>query len=161
MKPLLLMLLVLTVCACSTQTTPTQAQPSEPEATTEKSMGLDSANQAWLNQDSQNYDYLFQKQCYCSHAYTQAIQVSVRDGKIESARYQHNQQAVPERVLQSLRTIEQWFSYIQAGYDKGYAKLEASYHPAYGYPERITVDPRLRISDDEKDIQISDLRLYE
>ena len=124
------------------------------------------ARNLWSQIDPANYDYLLTQRCYCLQAYQQPMRVSVRTGVVASAVYT-NKQAVVEgmdasgmvhtKILKSLKTVDDWFDYLEKGQLEGYFKLDARFNPELGYPEQIISDRRKEVADDEMEIMISDL----
>lgn len=118
---------------------------------------LSHAQSLWNNIKASNYDYTVRQRCYCLEAYSKPMRVKVREGKVVSASYSQDKSPVPQKIVKSLRTIDEWFGYIQRGYARNYATLIVHYDKDKGYPKNIITDPHERISDDEKEITISDL----
>ncbi|NNC54273.1 MAG: hypothetical protein HKO07_00980 [Pseudomonadales bacterium] len=112
------------------------------------------SQQRWQRASLHNYSYTMQRSCYCTDDYTRAMRVRVRGGQVIDALYVDDGQHVPDKVLQSLQTIDQWFAYIDAGLRKPYFKLDADYHPQLGYPLSIRADIRQQVADDELDVRI-------
>ena len=146
MTPLLVLPLLTGVLACS----PLASEPDD----------LNLAKTQWDKQTLINYDYSVTKSCYCQQEYRKPMRVKVRDGLVVSAIYSETQKPVPEKIVKSLRSIDQWFSYIDAGKAKGYEKLEVQYNKEKGFPSYIVADPHSQISDDNQEVKISDIIGY-
>ena len=113
----------------------------------------------WTALDAENYDYEVQRTCFCTAEYIREMRVSVRNGAVSSAVYTDDGVEVSTEVLESLRTIDQWFAYIKKGLDKPFAKLEVEYHSEQGYPILIEADIRERVADDEQSLVLKSLVL--
>ena len=114
------------------------------------------SQQKWQAAKLDNYSYVVQQQCFCPSEYRQPMRVLVRDGKVVSANFLDSEEnVVSAQVLQSLYTIQGWFSVISKASNDNAARLEAVYHPGLGYPEKIDIDMRERMVDDEQTITIS------
>ena len=81
---------------------------------------FEQAKQRWLLADLQDYHYSVSLRCYCTEDFTRSMLVVVRNEKVREAVYLDTGLQVPEKVAQSLRTIDQWFSYIDSGFHKPY-----------------------------------------
>lgn len=125
------------------------------------SASLDSvqARALWAQKSSGNYDYLVVRKCYCLQEYTRSMWVQVRQGKVVAAAYEDTGGAVPQSVLEDLRTIDGWFAYIEKALAKPFFKLQIHYHAQLGYPQQLVADVHERIADDEQTITISQVRL--
>ncbi|MCV6605586.1 MAG: DUF6174 domain-containing protein [Porticoccaceae bacterium] len=113
--------------------------------------------QQWQALNLGNYDYEVQRSCFCAAEYVRPMQVSVRGGEVETAVYTDDASAVSAEVLKSLRTIDQWFSYIKKGRDRPFARLDVEYHSEQGYPTRIEADVDERMADDEQQLVLKNL----
>ncbi len=85
------------------------------------------------------------------------MRVSVRGGNVRGAMYLHTSRSVPDHVLRSLRTVEEWFAYIEIGKQKPFFRLEVEYDVVLGHPIRIYSDVSERVADDEQTVTITDL----
>lgn len=113
--------------------------------------------QAWLNLSLKDYDYEVKRDYYSTPEYTRAMRVSVRDGKVQSAVYLDDSTAVSDRVVKSLRTIDEWHAYIEKGRAKPFFRLDVTYHEEQGYPTYLHADVRERVADDEQTVRIENL----
>ena len=118
---------------------------------------VDDPQQQWQKLALTDYDYEVQRGCFCTTDYIRAMQVSVRDGGVQSAIYLDDSTAVSSKVLKSLRTVDEWFAYIEKGRTKPFYRLEVTYHPRQGYPAHIQADVRERVADDEQTVTIGKL----
>lgn len=113
--------------------------------------------QAWLDLSLKDYDYEVKRDYYSTPEYTRAMRVSVRDGKVQSAVYLDDSTTVSDRVVKSLRTIDEWHAYIEKGRAKPFFRLDVTYHEQQGYPTYLHADVRERVADDEQTVRIENL----
>ena len=113
--------------------------------------------QAWGKLSLASYDYDVKRDCFCLPEYTRPMRVSVRNGAVSSAFYLDDSAAVPDKVLESLRTVDEWFAYIEKGREKPFFRLEVAYHGERGYPTYLHADVRERVADDEQTVRIENL----
>ena len=98
-----------------------------------------------------------QRDCYCAPEYVRSMRVYVRGGYVTGARYLDDNTVVSAKVLKSLRTVDEWFIYIEKGREKPFYRLDVTYHPKQGYPAHIQADVRERVADDEQTVTMGKL----
>ena len=104
-----------------------------------------------------DYDYVIKRNCFCAPDYIRPLRVSVRGGNVQNAVYLKDSRAVSGRVLGSLRTVDEWFDYIERGRQMPFFRLEVEYDEKLGHPIRIFSDIRERVADDEQTVAITNL----
>lgn len=105
----------------------------------------------------ENYNYTVQRQCFCPAPYVKKMRVNVRDGKVVSAFTLEDNRVVDAKILSGLKTINDWFAFINKELQRPAAIVDVQYQPRYGYPLRIHIDINPRVADDEQVIVISQL----
>ena len=119
---------------------------------------LEISQHKWRNAGWSHYSYVVQQECFCPPEYRQSVRVVVEDGKVIDASYvEQKDKVVSSQVLASLYTIEDWFAVINKATDENAFRLDAIYHPEFGYPKKIDIDMRERMVDDEQSVLISEV----
>ena len=112
----------------------------------------------WHGINWNNYSYIVQRHCFCPPEYRYVTRVTVQNGEVVGAKFvEEENKAVSPQVLAELYTIQDWFGVIRDASDANAVRLEVSYHKEYGYPEKIDIDMRERMVDDEQTILISEV----
>ena len=112
----------------------------------------------WEQQQLHNYQFVVQQQCFCLRDYTRPMQVTVNNNKIVSAVFIDDQLPVGADILKDLRSIDQWFRYLDAQKGNAYHQFSVQYHATQGYPTKIIIDKDERIADDTLDVTLSNLK---
>ena len=119
---------------------------------------LEANQHKWQSAGWNEYSYVVQQQCFCPPEYREMVRVIVKNGEVIGANYvEQENKVVSPQVLASLNTIEDWFAVIYKASDGKAFRLEAVYHPELGYPEKIDIDMRERMVDDEQSVLISEV----
>lgn len=113
----------------------------------------------WASLALNSYDYEIQQRCYCLPEHTRSMRVSVRNGRIHKAVYLDNNVEVKPDIMESLRTIDQWFDYISDQKGKSLHVFNVQYHNDQGYPTKIETDIHSRVADDEVTVLIGNLNV--
>jgi hypothetical protein len=109
----------------------------------------------WKNAHLSTYTYTYKRMCFCPPE--EDILVKVQYGNVVSASYSpSNNPVMPER-LDGLKSIDEFFQVIQQAITNEVARLEVTYNPRLGYPERIYIDVDERMADEEMEHQVSNL----
>ncbi|PCH62825.1 MAG: hypothetical protein COC09_07240 [Gammaproteobacteria bacterium] len=113
--------------------------------------------QKWQQAGWQDYDLIYQRQCFCLAEVLKKIRVEVRDGRIVSAGYADgNSRINPDRDY-DLKSIDDWFELISEAIDRPADSLQVRYDERLGYPRSISIDYYQRMADDEVSVKIFDV----
>jgi hypothetical protein len=119
---------------------------------------LAEAQQRWESLALENYDYQYQRQCFCQIDYVRPMAVQVREGQIVSVLYADEEGGtVSEEIAQNVPTIDGLFSILRDAVDTGAASIQASYDEGQGYPRQAFIDYDFRIADEELGFSASEL----
>lgn len=111
------------------------------------------ARQQWARNAPAEYRLIVSQECYCLEQHQQPVLMSVEGTTLREARL-NNISTVPREMEHLVKTIAQWFDYIDSAQEQNWAKVEVNYHPKLGYPTEIHIDKNERIADDEISIRI-------
>lgn len=101
----------------------------------------------WKKAHLSTYTYTYKRMCFCPPE--EDILVKVQYGNVVAASYSpSNNPVMPER-LDALMTVEELFQVIQKAITDQVARLDVTYNPSLGYPERIFIDVDERMADEE------------
>ena len=103
----------------------------------------------WTEKAIKNYQYEFQRICFCPPAVTKRVKLTVRDGVVENAQQADTGESVDKSKYELYLTVEALFDYIQAAIDKKAHAVNVVYDAEMGYPTSVDVDYIERAVDDE------------
>ena len=63
----------------------------------------------WQIQGLDRYQYILQRQCFCSHEYTQEMQIVVENNQVIEVIYADSGESVNDKVFSQQLTISQWY----------------------------------------------------
>jgi len=109
---------------------------------------LEQARTRWAERGPSNYSVVVSRSCFCAPPSTDPVTVTVTDGLIASRVYVASGDTVPASIASVFPDIEQLFDIIQDAIAQG-ARVNATYHPDFGYPESAFIDYDSNAADDE------------
>jgi hypothetical protein len=113
--------------------------------------------QRWASAGLHDYEYDFQRICFCLQEATEQVHIVVRRGAVTSVARRSDGQPASTRVS-AWPTVDDLFSEVQQRLDQGSERLEVEYDPTYGYPRSIVADIVVRMADDEYSLSAVNLR---
>jgi len=122
---------------------PILAQSNEPQNRLNKN------RRKWESKSTKNYQYEFQRICFCLPASTKRVKITVRDGVAENIRLANTGDAVDKAQYELYYTVDQLFDYIQAAIDKKAHLIKVTYDAELGYPTIVEIDHIRNAIDDE------------
>lgn len=134
--------LVAAVCLFAT-TSSVLALPDDPQNRLTKN------RRKWESKSVKNYEYEFQRICFCLPASTRRVKITVREGVAENIRRADSGDAVDKAQYELYYTVDQLFDYIQAAIDKKAHLVKVSYDHELGYPTLVEIDHIKNAIDDE------------
>jgi hypothetical protein len=144
----LCVLLTLAVASCSiTATTGRSAEELE----------LARNRQRWASAGLHDYEYDFQRMCFCVPDATEAVHIVVRQDVVTSVVRTRDGQPASTRVTNWPR-VDELFAEVQQRLDQRAERLDVRYDATYGYPRSIVVDIALMAADDEYSLTADNLR---
>ena len=103
----------------------------------------------WAEKAIKNYQYEFQRICFCPPAYTKLVKLTVGNGVVENVQYAETGEAVDKSRYEHYMTVEALFDYIQAAIDRKAHAIKVQYDAELGYPTSVEIDYLQYAVDDE------------
>lgn len=114
--------------------------------------------QRWEERRPAAYEFVFQRSsCECLPERTIPMQVTVREGRIDSVVELQTGEPISAETHGALR-IDDLFALIQQAIDQGAYRISVSYDRDLGYPTSIVLDHDAQIADDEIEFSSRELR---
>ena len=113
--------------------------------------------QRWVSAGLRDYEYDFQRMCFCLPEATERVHIVVRNDAVVSVVRTRDGQPASTRVVAWPR-VEDLFDDVRRRLDQGTDRLEVRYDPTYGYPRSIVADVILMAADDEYSLAAENLR---
>jgi Family of unknown function (DUF6174) len=110
---------------------------------------LDRAKRAWSEAHTVDYDYVLQRQCFCTVAGLQ-VRVSVRGGVVVSTTVEPDGVPLAADLRGMYPPVEGLFAVLQDALDHGAYRVTASYNAGLGYPTQFFIDYSEHIADEEQ-----------
>ena len=141
-------LLLLAVVSCSI--TATTGRSSE-------ELELARNRQRWVSAGIHDYEFDFQRICFCLPEATESVHIVVRQDVVTSVVRTGDGQPASVRVTAWPR-VDELFGDVQQRLDQRAERLDVRYDPTYGYPRSVVVDIVLQAADDEYSLTADNLR---
>ena len=119
---------------------------------------LADARERWESRRMVQYEYRFQRSCFCIEEATRAAKVRVLTGVVTSAWYLSDGSPVPSENLRFYPTVDELFETIENAIERDADRLEVEYDRETGHPTRIDVDYLEQAADDELFIRAWELQ---
>jgi Family of unknown function (DUF6174) len=111
---------------------------------------------AWRAANVDDYGYTLELNCACAPASQLGIvRVTVRNGAVVSRVYT-NGTAAPESVFGPYDTVEELFDVVEDAISRDADLLSVIYHPTYGFPSLLQLDPSTSDADDHLEFVVSE-----
>jgi hypothetical protein len=126
-------------------------------ARTEQELELARNRQRWASAGVHDYEFDFQRSCFCLPQATEPVRIVVRrDAIVSVVRTSDGQPASTSYSVWP--RVDELFLDVQQRLEQHTERLEVSYDPTYGYPRSIVADIALRMADDEYALTAGNLR---
>lgn len=119
---------------------------------------LQSAKNKWQEVRPANYQYTYQRTCFCPVEYTRPISVTVRGDQVSKVFPMPGDPPLPANRRNDGKTIEQLFATIEKAIVSNASSIKTTFDSQYGYPTQITIDHDFRMADEETYITTKDLQ---
>jgi len=113
--------------------------------------------QRWASAGIHDYEFDFQRNCFCLPETTEPVHIVVRQDVVTSVVRTSDGQPASTRVTAWPR-VDELFADVQQRLDQGIERLDVQYDPTYGYPRSIVADIALMMADDEYSLTAGNLR---
>ena len=95
----------------------------------------------WEAQGYVDYEFVFQRLCYCDDAAVAPVQIRVEDGAVAGVIDTLGQPVDSLEVAWYFTiTIDSLFDIVESAIARPAHRLTVQYHEEFGYPERIAID---------------------
>jgi hypothetical protein len=148
----LIAVLGLSLLACGTSTEPANGAFVDDRPATRAA--LQQARGHWNSLGITDYQYAFQRSCFCAPDFRAPVRIEVRQGQVAEVASVETGQARP---TEGYPTVEDLFARLQAALDSGAENVQVAYDPGLGYPTRFFIDQSTRIADEELWVETSGL----
>jgi hypothetical protein len=126
-------------------------------ARTAEELELARNRQRWASAGVHDYEFDFQRSCFCPPPVTQPVHIVVRQDAIVSVvRTSDGQSAMSSYTVWP--RVDELFLDVQQRLEQHTERLDVSYDPTFGYPRSILADIALMAADDEYALTAGNLR---
>ena len=113
--------------------------------------------QRWASAGLHDYEFDFQRICFCTPEATEAVHIVVRKDVVTSVVRTRDGQPASTQYTTWPR-VDELFEDVQRRLSPRAERIDVQYDPTYGYPRSIVVDVMLMTADDEYALTAGDLR---
>ena len=128
-----------------------------PSARTADEIELARNRQRWASAGMHDYEFDFQRNCFCLPEATQRVHIVVRQDAIVSVVRTSDGQTASSSFTAWPR-IDELFLDVQQRLEQHVDRLDVSYDATLGYPRSIVADIALMTADDEYSLTAGNLR---
>ncbi len=119
---------------------------------------LSEANTRWRTAAVANYNFDFQRTCFCVAALTRPVTISVRSDAFVSITYSDSGTTADSAQFRDFLTIDRIFAFLHRTLNQGPAGFTTAYHERYGFPALVVLDFDSDVEDDGLTLRIDALR---
>lgn len=105
-----------------------------------------------------DYEYAYQRTCFCPPELTRAVRLEVREGEVVAGNFLDTEEAVPDTALTRYPVIEDLFQEVRQALEGGADSVFVAYHPELGYPTEAYIDFARMAIDEEQGFTATDLQ---
>ncbi|UJP07529.1 MAG: DUF6174 domain-containing protein, partial [Nitrosomonas sp.] len=113
----------------------------------------------WREANVAHYRFELNMVCFCTFRNRMPLQIEVLNGQIAAMTDNTGKTITAADAhydfFARYATIDRLFSELQAGLNGTADQIAVAYHPSYGFPTRINIDPIKRAADDELGLAVS------
>ena len=120
--------------------------------------GLDDAHARWQATHLTDYQYDFQRICFCAPIVTRPVTITVLGGAFVSVVYQDSGTAADTTYFRQYLTMERVFVSLRHELDAHPASFAPVYDTSAGYPHQVFIDRLANAADDELSLYITAVR---
>jgi len=113
--------------------------------------------QRWASAGMHDYEFDFQRNCFCAPEATEPVHILVRrDAIVSVVRTRDGQPA--STTFGVWPRVDELFADVQQRVDQHAERLDVRYDPTFGYPLSVVVDIAATTADDEYSLSAGNLR---
>lgn len=113
--------------------------------------------QRWASAGLHDYEFDFQRICFCTPEATEGVHIVVRKDVVTSVVRTRDGQPASTQYTTWPR-VDELFEDVQRRLSPRAERIDVQYDPTYGYPRSIVVDVMLMTADDEYALTAGNLR---
>ena len=140
-----------------TLTAVTSCSISGPSSRSGDEIELARNRQRWVSAGIHDYEFDFQRSCFCVPETTQRVHIVVRQDAIVSVVRVSDGQPASTSVTAWPR-VEELFRDVEQRLAQHIDRLDVTYDPTFGYPRSIVADVTFMAADDEYTLTAGNLR---
>jgi hypothetical protein len=110
---------------------------------------LAAAKRRWAQSAPSAYQITVGRSCFCDPDVTRSVIVTVRNGQVESRRYEDTGADVPAGIALAYPTVDGLFDVIDEAIGDQASTVDVLYDVTRGFPVSIQIDGSPMIADDE------------
>ena len=110
---------------------------------------LAAAKRRWAQAGPASYQITVGRSCFCTPETTRPVIVTVRNGQVESRRYEDTGADVPTQLAAAYPAVDGLFDVIDEAIAEHDAMVDVLYDATRGFPVSIQIDGSVMIADDE------------
>jgi hypothetical protein len=149
--------LALTIVAAMPLAGVTSCSITGTSARTDAELELARNRQRWASSATHDYEFEFQRLCFCPPEATEQVRIVVRQDAIVSVvRTRDGQPATTTFAVWP--RVDELFADVQQRLEQRTERVDVRYDPTFGYPRSIVVDIALMAADDEYSLTAGNLR---
>lgn len=137
--------------ACSVADT--QQEEEQPGFSQQEQLNMQRTR--WGQQKPSNYEFTFQRICYCGDLYVKPARILVRADTLHSLTYIASGEAVPLEYQYAFPIIDSLFSEIEQAIKFKADSLYVDYDESFGIPTAVYIDYRYQMADDELSLVVT------
>ena len=119
---------------------------------------LDAAHARWQATHMSDYQFDFQRSCFCGPDITRQVTITVWGRAPLSIVYSDSGTAADSTLFRQYLTMERYFTFLQNEVAGHPATFTAVFDSSTGYPRQVFIDDVATIADDEVTLHIFALR---
>jgi hypothetical protein len=110
---------------------------------------LFAARRRWVEFGAASYQITVGRSCFCTVETTRPVIITVRNGQVESRRYEDTGLDVPAQIASAYPTVDGLFDIIDAAIAAHDERVDVLYDAGRGFPVSVEIDGAAMIADDE------------
>ncbi len=110
----------------------------------------------WQSKEIRDYEFTFQWNCFCTEEFVAAVNVSIRDGTIDTIVSVEDGISVNQSRFKDYRSVDELFNFIQEAIDQKAHEISVTYDSEFGYPKEGYIDYEEFTIDEEKGFRVGD-----
>lgn len=117
------------------------------------------ARAQWDANQPAAYAFTMQRLCFCPPDITRPVVVTVRNGVVESRKYEDTGAEVAGQFTQLFPAVEGLFAIVDDAVTRKADTIDADYDQSRGFPVRVAIDYIKQAADDELTFTVRDFKV--